>query len=130
MRSPEAMSTRVVPVSVMPAVCARIGVPAAPYVIVWSMPTNSFAGAVDVIGLQCGAISSGARAESAGSGLHKVDVAGKFARVDAAERQLAVGRAQFAAGLERDSDLVCVDQPQAERVVRHSRNQPSTRRRS
>lgn len=53
MHEPDAMSTRVVPVSVMPAVWARIGVPAAPYVMVWSMPTNSFAGAVEVMGLEC-----------------------------------------------------------------------------
>ena len=118
MRSPEAMSTRVVPVSVMPAVCARIGVPAAPYVIVWSMPTNSFAGAVDVIGLQCGAISSGARAESAGSGLHKVDVAGEFARVDAAEGYFAVCRGVYRERGEGNCYGVIRDMPLREKVVR------------
>lgn len=37
--------------SVMPEVAARTVVPAAPYVTVWSMPTNVFAGDADVIGL-------------------------------------------------------------------------------
>lgn len=39
------------PVSVMPEVAARTVVPAAPYVTVWSIPTNVFAGDADVIGL-------------------------------------------------------------------------------
>lgn len=37
--------------SVMPEVAARTVVPAAPYVTVWSIPTNVFAGDADVIGL-------------------------------------------------------------------------------
>ena len=96
MHEPEAMSTSVVPVSVMPAVCARMGVPAAPYVIVWLIPTNSFAGATEVIGLDhstkwhaCRERGEQQTADRR-SGLHKVDVAGELARVDAAERQLAV----------------------------------------
>ena len=51
MDEPEAMRIRVVPVSVMPAVDARIGALDEPYVIDWSMPTYSDAGLVEVIGL-------------------------------------------------------------------------------
>lgn len=46
------MSTRVVPVSTIPAVDVKIEVPAVPYVIVWSIPQNSFAGDVFVSGLR------------------------------------------------------------------------------
>ena len=46
------MSRRVVPVSVIPEVKGRIGVRAAPMVIVWSIPTNMLAGEEDVIGLK------------------------------------------------------------------------------
>lgn len=48
---PDAMRMRVVPVSVMPDVAGRTVVPAPPKVMLWSIPTNSLAGAVDVIGL-------------------------------------------------------------------------------
>ena len=41
----------VLPVSVMPAVCASICVLPSPYVIDWSMPTYSEAGETPVIGL-------------------------------------------------------------------------------
>ena len=47
---PVAMRTRVVPVSTIPAVWARIEVE--PKLIDWSMPQNSFAGEVLVIGLE------------------------------------------------------------------------------
>lgn len=49
---PVAMSNKVVPVSMIPAVEDSKGVPAVPYVIDWSMPTNSLAGDVVVKGLR------------------------------------------------------------------------------
>ena len=42
------------PVSVMPDVVARMGVPEVPYVMDWSMPTYSLAGELEVTGLQVG----------------------------------------------------------------------------
>lgn len=49
---PDAMSRRVVPVSVIPEVVAKtVGPSGEPKVIDWSIPTNVFAGEVEVIGL-------------------------------------------------------------------------------
>ena len=94
--------------SVMPAVVARMGVFAVPYVTVWLIPTNSFAGDVLVIGLHT-TLSDRATRDEMAENLHKADIARELAGVDIAERQLAISTLDTRRGLKRDADEALVD---------------------
>ena len=113
-----------VPVSVTPEVEARtVGPSVDPKVMDWSIPTNSFAGEVEVIGLS----DEDARGHQhhwdernailERKDLHEVEWPGELACVDAAEGEFAVGVVQAGRRLERDPNLVRRDEALAECVV-------------
>ena len=119
---PDAMRVSVVPVSTMPAVRDRMLVDA-PYLIDWSMPTNSFAGAVEVIGLSKGlsiATCTGTTDET--GNVHEFEFARELAWVDASESELAVLIVQGCRWLEGNANLVCGDGALTEGVVGDSRD--------
>ena len=104
--APVEMSVRVVPVSTMPAVLVRIDVEV-PYVIDWSMPKNSDAGEVEVIGLYAACHDVGVTSPEVPDGnSHKVDRTGKLGRVGATERELAIVEIREVEGLEGDANHV------------------------
>ena len=113
-----------VPVSVTPEVEARtVGPSVDPKVMDWSIPTNSFAGEVEVIGLS----DEDARDYNhhwderntilERKDLHEVEGPGELACVDAAEGELAVLVVHAGRGLEGDTNLVRVDEALGECVV-------------
>ena len=110
-----------VPVSTMPAVLVRIDVEV-PYVIDWSMPKNSDAGEVEVIGLYAACHDVVVTLPEVPDGnSHKVDRTGKLGGIGATERELAVERTLFGRGLVEYSDGVVRKRALREEVIRHRR---------
>lgn len=119
---PVASITSVVPVSTIPEVVARIC--DSPYVTDWSIPTNWFAGELDVIGLfvPIDVLNPDGDPATESRHSHIADGSGESARVDATERERAVAPGRRCRGLERDPKLVRAQQSLHPCVVEDGRD--------